>query len=90
MSVRWGGEGSARELNEVIRNGQHQSRLCAQTGTCSALMAAVRDRIWHIALGLMLSKALTTGLHTGSAKTDLTILMWTGQLTLVVYHCFPK
>lgn len=84
------GEGSAQELNEVIQNGQHQSQLCAQTGTCSALMAAVRDRIWHIALGLMLSKAPATCLHTGSAKTDLIILMWTGQLTLVIHHCFPK
>lgn len=93
MSV-WGGgggrKGNAQELNEVIQNGQHQSQLCAQTGTCSVLMAAVRDRIWHIVLGLMLSKAPATCLHPGSAKTDLTILMWTGQLTLVIHHCFPK
>lgn len=40
--------------------------------------------------GTHAAQALATCPNTGSAETDMPVLMWTGQLTILQYHCFSS
>lgn len=45
--------------------------------------AAVRVGIWSVALDLLIPKVPETCPNIGPAKTDVPVLTWTGQLTIL-------